>query len=648
MPTTLLLLTLLAQAPATYENCPTTVQDALRGIRTDYSLAGLQFAYSLSGSLTCTAALGFADTTTSRPLTSRSLMRIGSISKPITGMAIAKLFEDGKLGLDDPIIRHLPDLFPAAGPADSRWRSVTIRHLYQHSMGWDRAIGGEPVQSSIRVSQALGIRGPATSTDVARWIFTQPLHFEPGSKDSYTGVSYALLALIVERLSGLPFERYVRESILEPIGIRVSMRVGRTLPEGRAFPDDSDLTEVAYFPPATSAAVRSVFPYVTTQVPAPYGEWYNEGLEGSGGWTANAPALVRFINRVFGRQGQPAFFKPETLTQIQARPAYEPSTATIWYGLGWQVIPVAAGNRIRFAGGLRGTMSEVYYYPNGVTYSFITNTSTVEDVSGAISSRMAQNFSGITITGPNLLTTARYSEGDRIFPTIRPQKGVVHGASFEPGITPGSWFSILGWNLATTTRLWEGRDFDGNKLPTKLDGVEVRINGQPAAVYYVSPTQINAQVPNLTIPGTATLQVIRDGVPSQPEPIEIRRAAPEPFRYSLGGKSWIVATLPDNTVVADPTLAPGLRAAAPGNTITIYGTGFAIAPAGEIVASVIPVPATTVRIGGQSATVTFSGLTATGLFQINAIVPSLSRGDHAVEIRVNDVASLSTGLLPVR
>ncbi len=62
----------------------------------------------------------------------------------------------------------------------------------------------------------------------------------------------------------------------------------------------------------------------------------------------------------------------------------------------------------------------------------------------------------------------------------------------------------------------------------------------------------------------------------------------------------------------------------------------------------MPVPGTTVRIGGQPATVTFSGLTATGLFQINAIVPTLPQGDHPVEIRVNDVASLSTGLLPVR
>lgn len=639
---------LLAQAPATFENCPSSAQDLLRSVRTDHSLAGLQFAYSLNGSLTCTAALGFADTTTSRPLTARSLMRIGSISKPITGMAIAKLFEDGKLGLDDPILRYLSDLFPTAGPSDARWRNVTIRHLSQHSLGWDRAIGGEPIQSSIRISQALGLRGPATSTDAARWLFTQSLHFDPGSRDSYTGISYALLALIVERVSGLPYERYVRESILEPMGIRVSMRVGRTLPEGRAFPDDPDLAEVAYFPPASTPPVRSVFPYVTNLVVPSYGEWYNESLEGSGGWTANSPALVRFINRVFGRQGQPAFFKPETLQQIQARPSYAPSNSTIWYGLGWQVIPVAAGNRIRFAGGLRGTMSEVYYFPNGVSYAYITNTSTVNDSANDISTRVFQNISGLSVSGPNLFNSARYNEGDRIVPTIRPQKGVVHGASFEPGITPGSWFSILGWNLATTTRLWEGSDFNGNRLPTRLDGVEVRINGQPAAVYYVSPTQINAQVPNLTITGTATLQVIRNGISSQPEPIEIRRAAPESFRYSLGAKNWIVATLPDNTVVADPTLAPGLRAASPGNTITIYGTGFAIAPAGEIISTIMPVPGTTVRIGGQPATVTFSGLTATGLFQINAIVPTLPQGDHPVEIRVNDVASLSTGLLPVR
>ena len=299
-------LTAAGQVPATYDNCPPAVQDLLQSFRSTYKLAGIQFAVALNGSLTCASAVGYADTTTQRALTPTTLMRIGSVSKTITGMAIAKLLEDGKLKLDDKAIDYVKDLQAANGPSDVRWRDVTILNLLQHSMGWDRAIGGEPSQNTVSIASALGIRAPATSTDVIRWLLQQKLHFDPGTKASYTGVEYSFLASIVERIAGMPFEQYVQQAILGPANIRTSMRVGRTLAEGAAFPGDAAYFESAYYSPLPPVA--SVFPYVTGTVPHPYGEWYNEALEGSGGWTANAPALLRYVNKMFGRTGTPALF----------------------------------------------------------------------------------------------------------------------------------------------------------------------------------------------------------------------------------------------------------------------------------------------------------------------------------------------------
>ena len=284
---------------------------------------------------------------------------------------------------------------------------------------------------------------------------------------------------------------------------------------------------------------------------------------------------------MFGR-GTTALFSARTQDEIGKKPAYAAADATGWYGLGWAVIPVPAGLRVWFSGGLRGTVAHVMFLPNGNSYAMIAN-GDAEGLGDDMFNEGIARLSALPGNAFNLSTTAAYTDGPADLPVIRAQEGVVQGASFKHGVTPGSWFSIIGWKLATTARLWGDADFPaGGALPTKIDGVEVKVNGIPAAVYYVSPTQINAQVPEIATAGTATLQVFRDGVAGHPEPIEIRPSSPEYFRYAVNGKSYAVALHLDESVVADPAVVPGLRAAAPGETVQVYGTGFVAArPAGS-------------------------------------------------------------------
>src|SRR5207248_8666564 len=77
-----------------------------------------------------------------------------------------------------------------------------------------------------------------------------------------------------------------------------------------------------------------------------------------------------------------------------------------------------------------------------------------------------------------------------VLPAIT-QNGVVNAANLSAAISPGTWVSIFGGNLSATTSPWRDADFVNGKLPTALDGVGVTINGKPAAVAYVSPTQVN-------------------------------------------------------------------------------------------------------------------------------------------------------------
>lgn len=507
-----------AQVPETFNDCPAIVQTTLRQVQTTYNLTGIAFATSSAGTLNCGGAVGLADTA-GRALLPTTMMRIGSISKPITAIAILKLMEAGQLSLDDRLVDRLSDLVPSNGPADARWSQVTLRNLLQHSLGWDRSLGGEPIQNSRTISTALGIRGPATSADVTRWMFQQQLHFTPGTQYAYSGVAYAMLALVVERVAGMPYERYTRETILEPMGIRTSMRVGRTLIEGQSQYLNPARHEAAYHQPAGAPRGPSVFPWIAGNVADPYGQWYNESMEGSGGWVATAPALVRFIDGVFGRPGKPAILSAGTIAAIAAKPSFTPSNATSWIGLGWQIVPVAAGTRYQFAGGLRGTMSVVYHLPNGRSYSYITNYSEEgsENDSTLLSQTVFTALSGMAGAANDLSTNPAYIDSTAVVPQIRDQKGVIDFATGAAGIVAGTRFAVVGWRLAAGTVVAPG----GVPVPS-LGDVEVRVNGQPVGLYGVSPERIEGLAPTGVTAGTAVLTVVRSTVASEREPIEIR------------------------------------------------------------------------------------------------------------------------------
>jgi uncharacterized protein (TIGR03437 family) len=84
---------------------------------------------------------------------------------------------------------------------------------------------------------------------------------------------------------------------------------------------------------------------------------------------------------------------------------------------------------------------------------------------------------------------------------------VLNNASGAAAIESGSWVSIYGSGLSAVTDSWQTSEFNGNNLPTTLDGVSVQIDGKPAAIYYVSPGQLNVQAPTDTATGTVQVQV---------------------------------------------------------------------------------------------------------------------------------------------
>jgi len=215
-------------------------------------------------------------------------------------------------------------------------------------------------------------------------------------------------------------------------------------------------------------------------------------------------------------------------------------------------------------------------------------------------------------------------------------RSVVNGASFAPGISPGSWLTIFGDNLAPTSRIWRNDEIVDGALPTELDGVRVLVNGKPAAVFFISPGQLNVQAPDDTALGTVTVEVSRDGVGSASGEAELREAAPAFFLFNQENRKFPAAVHADGTFVGKSDLFGGAlqaRPARPGDVVLLFGTGFGPTDppvaAGSVFAGASPLQ-TPARIlfNGVEATVLFDGLSGAGLNQFNVVVPEgLTNGD---------------------
>ncbi|MGH9664283.1 MAG: IPT/TIG domain-containing protein, partial [Bryobacteraceae bacterium] len=242
-------------------------------------------------------------------------------------------------------------------------------------------------------------------------------------------------------------------------------------------------------------------------------------------------------------------------------------------------------------------------------------------------------------TNDYILTPATAGGGSA--PSIA-QNGVVSASDFGgfPTIAPGSWIEIYGSNLSTSKRSWAGADFNGAHAPTSLDGVKVAVNGQDAFVDYISPTQVNAQVPSNAGTGPMQLTVSNSSGTSNPYNITVNATQPgllAPASFKIGNNQYAAALFPDGTTYVLPTGAiAGIpsRPAKPGETIIFCGVGFGPVnppiPAGQIVSQSNQLTSTLQILFGQTqATLSYFGLAPTfvGLYQINAVVPAIANSD---------------------
>jgi CubicO group peptidase (beta-lactamase class C family) len=171
---------------------------------------GCAAAVSLNGETVFEKAFGLADLEHNVPNTPQTIFESGSVAKQFTAAAIVLLQQEGKLNLDDPVIKHIPELPDFGYP-------LTIRHLLHHTSGlrdWGSVLGLTGAGRGDRVvSQDLAL-------DII--IHQRALNFRPGAEYSYSNSGYNLAAIIVERVSKQKFPAFVEERLFKPLGMKNS------------------------------------------------------------------------------------------------------------------------------------------------------------------------------------------------------------------------------------------------------------------------------------------------------------------------------------------------------------------------------------------------------------------------------------------
>jgi len=329
-----------------------------------WNIPGATVAVAKNGQLILARGYGYADFEDKQLMQPDSMFRIGSNSKVLTSMAILHLKEQGLIDLDAKFLTILTQYQVTSG-GDTRIRDITIRDLLRHSGGWDRDKTGDPMGWQGTISRGLGIPMPVLCPDVIRYMMGQPLDFAPGTKQVYSNLGFCILGRVIEKVSGEPYELYIRNHVLDPMDVHaMSIGYSHHLSERGPY-------EVKYYEYNGAPLVDSIFPG-EGKVPANYGGFEILTLDSCGGWIGSAIDLTRAMTAIDGSRSGP-FLLPATMAEFTADPGLPDwnTDPRYWYGLG---IFVGPNPQTWYHGGsIEGTESLWLRDGNGYTWSIMTN-----------------------------------------------------------------------------------------------------------------------------------------------------------------------------------------------------------------------------------------------------------------------------------
>lgn len=324
------------QSPTEQEDIA-AVDSQIENFISQYNIPGASLAITKNGKLVYQKAYGLSDQAQGKEMEPNTQMRVASVSKTFTGMAIMLLVQDGKISLDDKVFGDGGILGTTYGtaPYSSRVQQVTVKNLLQMTTGGWVFNGNQ---------DAIDFEQGRTNEGFFDWMMDHAtLNFDPGIQYWYINTNYFVAARIVEKVSGKSFAQFVKERITDPL------EMSKTL-LGKNGAQDRQPNEAVYYGQGATKGFE-----------------YNFNLErrdGDAGIVTTPSDLLRFVMAIDGNSSRPDLLETAAYNQFIQGSAVNPGFAN----------GIAISNQFKyFYGALPGTRSAYMFHSNGMAAALIFN-----------------------------------------------------------------------------------------------------------------------------------------------------------------------------------------------------------------------------------------------------------------------------------
>jgi CubicO group peptidase (beta-lactamase class C family) len=316
----------VASAPPEFPAVTTAMQEFVA----KKEVAGAVTLVATRDRLLHSSAVGLADIAAAAPMRPDTICWIASMTKPLTATAVLMLQDEGKLSVDDPVAKHLPQL-AGLKTADGKPGNLTLRHLLTHTSGMSEATAEES-------------RDIHTLADLIPIYAAKPLKFEPGSKWQYCQSGMNSLGRIVEVVSGQSFPEFLRKRLFDPLGMK----------DTTFYPTPEQAARIAKSYKFTDGKLEEVPVIGDYDFKRP-----NRYPAANGGLYSTALDYVRFCQMILnqGTLNGKQYLKPESvklMTSLQTGDMKAGFTEGCGWGLGWIVVRQSAGANANLSPGTCG------------------------------------------------------------------------------------------------------------------------------------------------------------------------------------------------------------------------------------------------------------------------------------------------------